>query len=505
MYAIPLIAVMLLGLLILGGLAVVAILAVMALRRKRPGVAAAMVLVPVGLLLGLVVLVGFSAMPVRHVLSPSQSDLDYDSPESSTAVLRVPTPPHVPYVSTTSHVGYSGFVWGRVIMLVALAAVVLFVLRHLLGARDPDDRRGGWGKAFVLLLAVFIGVRLWSANVADQQQSARQEVARAKSELENAARQIEQAAAAGNSSMQELWDQVNKPRIQLDAEDTAASVESSRDGPTVKIEAKAQNGKGAKATARAKPAVKADKSAIAAPAVAPAEAAAPAPIASEADKQAVVAEETDRGRGRPNSPTAEHGEKPSEPSHDAPRPAWVDQPPKRVGTVWREVVISGDYATPEECYREADQQMMGATYNHLAQITGMPENLRRTWDDSRVWHLNQLGIGVDYIRRQIVPEDGEYFETVERSVGPMKKLYTLLEFTPSVDRDLRQRWENYAREERMQVVGILSSLALCVVGLVYGLLKIDTWTKGYYTKRLFLGVPAAIIGFVALVALLNSL
>ena len=35
----------------------------------------------------------------------------------------------------------------------------------------------------------------------------------------------------------------------------------------------------------------------------------------------------------------------------------------------------------------------------------------------------------------------------------------------------------------------------------YGLLKVDTWTKGYYTKRLFLGVPAAIIGFVALAAL----
>ena len=34
-----------------------------------------------------------------------------------------------------------------------------------------------------------------------------------------------------------------------------------------------------------------------------------------------------------------------------------------------------------------------------------------------------------------------------------------------------------------------------------GLLKIDTWTKGYYTKRLFLGVPAVIIGGVLLLAL----
>ena len=45
--------------------------------------------------------------------------------------------------------------------------------------------------------------------------------------------------------------------------------------------------------------------------------------------------------------------------------------------------------------------------------------------------------------------------------------------------------------------GVLGLLGLC-----YGLLKVDTWTKGYYTKRLFLGVPAAIIGLGTLLALL---
>jgi hypothetical protein len=41
--------------------------------------------------------------------------------------------------------------------------------------------------------------------------------------------------------------------------------------------------------------------------------------------------------------------------------------------------------------------------------------------------------------------------------------------------------------------------ATLVVGglaLAYGLLKVDTWTRGYYSKRLFVGVPAAIIGVV---------
>ena len=46
-------------------------------------------------------------------------------------------------------------------------------------------------------------------------------------------------------------------------------------------------------------------------------------------------------------------------------------------------------------------------------------------------------------------------------------------------------------------------VAVGLLGMVYGMLKVDTWTKGYYTKRLFLGVPAAIIGLVTLVALLT--
>ena len=35
----------------------------------------------------------------------------------------------------------------------------------------------------------------------------------------------------------------------------------------------------------------------------------------------------------------------------------------------------------------------------------------------------------------------------------MKRLYTLVEFSPSVDSELRQRWEAYEREERLMAVG----------------------------------------------------
>ena len=60
------------------------------------------------------------------------------------------------------------------------------------------------------------------------------------------------------------------------------------------------------------------------------------------------------------------------------------------------------------------------------------------------------------------------------------------------------RWGDFERESRLTAIGLLSGSVLGMIGLVFGLLKVDTATKGYYSKRLFLGVPAAIIGLFAL-------
>ena len=91
-------------------------------------------------------------------------------------------------------------------------------------------------------------------------------------------------------------------------------------------------------------------------------------------------------------------------------------------------------------------------------------------------------------------ESREFIETVDRSFGPMKKLYLQIEFTPAVDRELRRHWDAGERRERVAMVGVGAGSVLGFIGLLFALLKVDTWTKGYYTKRLFIGVPAAIIG-----------
>jgi hypothetical protein len=201
-----------------------------------------------------------------------------------------------------------------------------------------------------------------------------------------------------------------------------------------------------------------------------------------------------------------------EPANSA-RLAWIDEPPKNIGNVRRQVIVAGDFVTLEECNREADRQLYMVTLDHLKELCGDEDLDRiREFDTAAKSNrygrtepspaeiaastLNRMGIGIDFIRREIAKR--EYVETVERSVGPMKKLYVQVEFSPSIDLELRQRWDEVRRQDRFAVVGAGAGSVLGLLGLVFGLLKVDTWTKGYYTKRLFFGVPAAIIGLIAL-------
>jgi hypothetical protein len=193
------------------------------------------------------------------------------------------------------------------------------------------------------------------------------------------------------------------------------------------------------------------------------------------------------------------------------RPSWVRQVPKRVGNVRRDVIVTDEYATSEECEWAADRLLQLETYEHLQRLVGKPidaDQAHRMRDDAlRIegqapWfhtELEKAGITIDYIHHEIARD--EYLEEVERSFGKMLKLYTEIEFTPAVDNELRQRWQASQRQERFALVGFGASSMLGLLGLAWGLLKVDTWTKGYYTKRLFIGVPLGILGLFGLLVL----
>jgi len=188
-----------------------------------------------------------------------------------------------------------------------------------------------------------------------------------------------------------------------------------------------------------------------------------------------------------------------------PRPAWVDAPSQRFGGTLREVIEAGDYSTTQECIKATKELVMIAVWDHVQTlvehydevVTPLPDyqesiesqRQRANWASNM---LSEIGVTQGYIRAEIVT--AEHLEEVDRSVGKMQKMYAQLEFTPQVDAYLKHQWVAKAQSWRTYVVSAIAATSLACISLVWGLLKVDTWTKGYYSKRLFLGVPAAIIG-----------
>lgn len=195
------------------------------------------------------------------------------------------------------------------------------------------------------------------------------------------------------------------------------------------------------------------------------------------------------------------------PSDDEPAPAtpveeipdWVRQPPKSVPNVHRQVVQSDWYGTPAECLAKLEngpiEQLVEAYIRELA-----IEESRRSYVS--VPRLERLGITKRYIRENLIKE--QFYETKDFDHQPnMKNLHVLLEYDSRTTDDLLARWRTYARQDSMEAVGMgMAGVLICLAG-VLGLVKLDTYTKGYYTKRLFIGVPAAIIGIGFLIAMFN--
>ncbi|MGI9456544.1 MAG: hypothetical protein ACR2NU_08275, partial [Aeoliella sp.] len=176
------------------------------------------------------------------------------------------------------------------------------------------------------------------------------------------------------------------------------------------------------------------------------------------------------------------------------KPAWVTLPPKRVGNVYRRVLQAGPYATADECQQYIRSGIELAVKQYIGEMADAEMHGRASHPS-----LDRLGISLRYIQERIVSE--EYYETVRSSVSDdMKTLHVLLEIDHRTHSDLMQHWRAYERRDRIAGVAVLSGGLLAALAGVLGLIKLDTHTKGYYTKRLFIGVPLAIIGLLILTA-----
>ncbi|HMP06577.1 MAG TPA: hypothetical protein PJ982_09525, partial [Lacipirellulaceae bacterium] len=115
--------------------------------------------------------------------------------------------------------------------------------------------------------------------------------------------------------------------------------------------------------------------------------------------------------------------------------------------------------------------------------------------------LEVMRVGNVFIDRELLAD--QYVETGQASFGEMQNAWALLEFDRNDDQKLLRAWQGYARRDGIRQTALVAGLVVSVLALIYGLLQVDTWTRGYYSKRLFLGVPAAIIGLIMLIDLMK--
>lgn len=161
------------------------------------------------------------------------------------------------------------------------------------------------------------------------------------------------------------------------------------------------------------------------------------------------------------------------------RPAWVDAPPLEISAsgAYQEVVSSGQFAAWKECQTALDAKIALAVGEYLERIDYAPPGARygpplvsRAFIDERI--VKEL-----YSERSDSPRAGE-----------MCEMHALLAFDDATRRELRQslaeRYESGIQADRLLGVGALAGLLLALVGSVYGYLRIDTATKGYYSGYL---------------------
>lgn len=180
------------------------------------------------------------------------------------------------------------------------------------------------------------------------------------------------------------------------------------------------------------------------------------------------------------------------------RPAWVDRDPVRVGEAYQVSISSGPQEKMGECPSALDLQLSKAVAAYIDEYLGSGAAGK-----CRVSDIIKYDLG--YIKKHLVKRGNVFEEKLRMSFGPMYQMHALLEFGPEFRKELdgrRSDLERYAREVAVAVRlrGLVLGFGgvLCLLAVVFGYLRLDTATRGYYTGRLqFLAATAILIVVVA--------
>ncbi|MFO0896699.1 MAG: hypothetical protein U0836_04640 [Pirellulales bacterium] len=176
-------------------------------------------------------------------------------------------------------------------------------------------------------------------------------------------------------------------------------------------------------------------------------------------------------------------------------PDWIHEPAHFDPTnyTYTHVVKSGTATTPFELNRKLNQEITDVTRLYLSEAI----------DPAAAG----LQVPIEYLRQKVVKQ--QHTESVRRQFnGPagfddpgavtyVQETWARLEYGPDVKRDLSLMWDQHVAERRLWQVGGVGALVMGVLASALGYLRLDTATKGFYTRTLRWGAVGVILALVA--------
>ncbi len=215
-----------------------------------------------------------------------------------------------------------------------------------------------------------------------------------------------------------------------------------------------------------------------------------------AERAAETVEETLEGRRRPRHTRRDGSASPEASARRAPvqlqilaeRPAWIDEPPASREGVYYLTAVEGPFSSREEC-----EQILPRLFEQLARRYELMY-LDETFD----LPFSQLMDEGVCREAYIGPHDSA-------ELGTMFQVHALAGFDDRFRGLLRQVRRDALVHQRVIATCSLAGLLLGMMGTVFGYLRLDTATKGFYSGRLKLLAVSLMAVCVALCATVLAL
>ncbi|MEX2118764.1 MAG: hypothetical protein WD847_04065 [Pirellulales bacterium] len=176
-----------------------------------------------------------------------------------------------------------------------------------------------------------------------------------------------------------------------------------------------------------------------------------------------------------------------------PRPAWVDSTETRDGDAFLMRIQVGPYSSVGEC-----NEALGAALQDAAEVY-----VRRLYGVERPAPAPVRLSAADVHRLQVLNQ-----EWIEHRYDPfgvpstMHTLHGLLRFDLRVTQEIEELYAQQLRARRLGYTASGAGLLLGVLATFFGYLKLDTLSRGYYSRRLRFAAAAMILTQAVVAALM---